>query len=398
MSSPPPSHSGSPTGVGDEHEGQERIPGSVIVHVVTQLCFGGAENHVAELAAAQAADGHKVTVIGLWPGQVAPQKFIDGIRTAGVECAFAHSGLRLLRPFALLRLRHMLSKRNPDVVHSHLPAATIATELWHRRASRRESRKAVATIHGWENRQSVGWRRRVFSWGLRHQNEVIAVSHWLAAQSADFGLDPRAVHVVHHGIQEPSIDPANRQAIRNAIEDHHGSADVRVIGSIARQTEKKGLEVLIGAIPFMDPRNVVVIVGAEGDSTPALRALVADLGVADRCWFAGTTSDPADWISVFDIFCLPSHLEGFGLVLLEAGLIGSPVVATDVPAINEIIRSGVDGVLVPDSDSASLATAIDQILGSPELARQYVDTFRTRVGSDFSFRAMMEATYRVYRS
>lgn len=377
---------------------QESTSGSVIIHVVTQLCFGGAEIHVAELAAAQAADGHKVTVIGLWPGQVAPHEFMDGIRAAGVECAIVHSGHSLLRPLALLRLSHMLSKRNPDVVHSHLPAAAIATGWWHRGASRGGYPQAVATIHGWEDRQSLGWRRRVFSWGLRHHDEVIAVSNWLAARSADFGLDPRAVHVVHHGIQQPSTDAANRQAIRSSIEDHFGSADVRVIGSIARQTEKKGLEVLIGAVPFMDPRNVVVIIGAEGDSTPALRALVTDLGIADRCWFAGTTTDPAGWMSAFDIFCLPSHLEGFGLVLLEAGLIGTPVVATDVPAINEIIRSGVDGILVSDGDSASLASAINQILEDPELAQRFAETFRSRVEADFSFRAMVEATYRVYRS
>jgi glycosyltransferase involved in cell wall biosynthesis len=348
------------------------------------------------MAAAQVVDGHKVMVIGLWPGQLAPEKYAQILRESGVGYAIVHSGHPFLRPLAIPRLRRLLARHNPNVVHSHLPAASIATAWWHRTVSRRRRGQLVATIHGWERRQSLGWRRRLFSWGLKQHDEVIVVSHWLARQTADFGLEPGAVHVVHHGILQPSVDPTNRSAIRKSIEDHFGSHDAQVIGSIARHTESKGLDVLIGAVPLMDPRCVVVIVGAEADATPALKALVAELGIAERCWFTGTTSDPADWMAAFDIFCLPSHLEGFGLVFLEAGFIGIPIVGTDVPATNEIIRTGVDGILVSDGDSASLATSIDCILENSALARQYVDTFRKRVETDFSFKAMVSATYEAY--
>lgn len=382
----------------NEIEVRKLISDSRIVHVITQFCFGGAENHVAQLAAAQVADGHKVSVVGLWPGLVGPERFVKNLQSSGVDCITIHSGWPLLRAQAIHKLGRELSRLKPDIVHSHMAAATIATGWWHR-VHRKQSRcRAVTTIHGWEERQSIGWRRRILSYGLRHHDEIIAVSDWLANRSADFGLDPTVVHVVHHGIQQPAVDSASSKRIQLQIQEHFNSADIRIVGSIARQTEKKGLEVLIKALPLMSSGYRVVIVGAEGDATPKLQSLVAELGVSERCWFAGTTSDAADWMAAFDLFCLPSHLEGFGLVFLEAGLVGVPVVGSDVPAINEIVRTGQDGLLVTDGDSNLLSQAIEQILVDPAFAHGLVTSFRQRVQTKFSFKTMQDAIYRIYES
>ena len=110
----------------------------------------------------------------------------------------------------------------------------------------------------------------------------------------------------------------------------------------------------------------------------------------------GFQQDPDRWISAFDVFALPSRWEGFGLVLLEAGGCGVPVVATDIAPINEIIRNGYDGLRVPVDDPDALAQAIQRVALDPALSDRLRQSFSSRIATEFSESRMLDSVGRIY--
>jgi starch synthase len=106
---------------------------------------------------------------------------------------------------------------------------------------------------------------------------------------------------------------------------------------------------------------------------------------------------PRDWLERADVFVHTSRWEGFGIVLLEAMLASLPVVATRVSAVPEVVVDGGTGFLAEAGDAGAIATAVDQLLASPERARALGEAGRRRARDEFSVAAMAERTLAVYR-
>jgi glycosyltransferase involved in cell wall biosynthesis len=114
---------------------------------------------------------------------------------------------------------------------------------------------------------------------------------------------------------------------------------------------------------------------------------VVFLGYQDQV--EGLTAD-------FDVFLLPSISEGLGLSLLEAMALGKPVVATEVGGIPEVVKSGVNGLLVPPENDRALAEAIIKILSSKQMAFSLGQAAKNTVFDKFSARYMAEKTMEIY--
>jgi D-inositol-3-phosphate glycosyltransferase len=125
-----------------------------------------------------------------------------------------------------------------------------------------------------------------------------------------------------------------------------------------------------------------MIVGGDGEQTPESRELTSQsrrFGVLDRVTFAGRVDheDMPVYYSAADVLALPSHYESFGLVVLESLACGTPVVTTQVGAMEQIIRQGETGCVVQDASPAALAEALEAFLpGSKALP---VDGIRASV-------------------
>jgi glycosyltransferase involved in cell wall biosynthesis len=165
---------------------------------------------------------------------------------------------------------------------------------------------------------------------------------------------------------------------------------VAVVGSISRG---RGLDVLVRALPGLRERfpGVRLLVvgephprGADRDYLSDVRRLAAELGVLDVLVFAGFVEAVADVYAAAAVVVNPARREGFGRVAVEALSAGRPVVATTAGAIPEVLRDGVDGLLVPPDDPAALRRALERILGDPELAARLAASGAARVRSEFS--------------
>jgi len=127
--------------------------------------------------------------------------------------------------------------------------------------------------------------------------------------------------------------------------------------------------------------------GKTAGELEPLRAAVARLGLSDRVLMLQDV--PHDQVGALyagaAMFCLSSLAEPFGIVLLEAGVHGLPVVATQVGGVPEVIRDGEHGLLVPAADTPSLAAAIRRLLDDAELAQRLAGNLRTRVLQEFTW-------------
>lgn len=132
-----------------------------------------------------------------------------------------------------------------------------------------------------------------------------------------------------------------------------------VIGSVGRLDPVKGYDLLLRALAALPDAHLVVL--GEGAARPALAALAADLGVADRVELAGWHARPRLRLPELDVFCLPSRSEGFPLSVVEAMLAGLPVVATRVGSVAEAVADGRTGLLVDPGDVAGLTAALGRL-------------------------------------
>ena len=149
-----------------------------------------------------------------------------------------------------------------------------------------------------------------------------------------------------------------------------------VVGIVGRLQPWKGQELFQRAAALVarerpDVRFVVVggaVLGWEGSYPDDLRRLAGELGIADRVHFAGHQADPGPWLDMLDVAVHASVAEPFGLVLVEAMALGTPLVATAGGGPDEIVEDGRSGLLVEGRSPEGLARSVRRLLDDPGLA------------------------------
>lgn len=232
------------------------------------------------------------------------------------------------------------------------------------------------------------WSRRLDKWAVeiffRQASLILTNSVYAQQQVLSLGLNPNLVKVVYCGYDGMLITKST--AVRTNKKNN------RRILFVGQCAYVKGIEYLLQATPlFSDKGAVIDVVGntaGEPDYFLRLSKIINDLDLQKRVIFHGHISDKAGLAQFYqqaDIFVLPSLMEGFGIVLLEAMSFGLPIIATKVGAIPEIIKDGKNGLLVPPADPLALAKAIDLLLRSPALRDQYGQTGYKFVAEHYKF-------------
>lgn len=170
-----------------------------------------------------------------------------------------------------------------------------------------------------------------------------------------------------------------------------------VFGVVARLTERKGHAILFEALSratSLPPWRLVLL--GEGEAEQELRARAADLGIAERVYWAGSVPDAARQMQAFDLFVLPSKIETMPLTILEAMAGGVPVLATAIYGVPELVEHGATGWLVPPSDVRALEQALSRLAGDPALRRHLGSAGAERYLARFTAERMTEKTMGIY--
>ena len=263
-------------------------------------------------------------------------------------------------------VRWSLQEFRPDVVHVHEPFAP-STGMF---AALRSPAPVVATFHAYAERSALLTAASpVLRLVWRRIEVKVAVSR--AAASFVSRRCGDGFRVVPNG--------ADVGLFMNAIAADRPPG--RTMLFVNRLDRRKGFSVAVRAFAILAKRypDLRFVVVGDGEQRAAVSGLEPD--VRDRVELLGTLphEEVARNHAAADVFVAPATgRESFGIVLVEAMAAGLPVVASAIPGYDEVVRDGVDGVLVPPTDPEALASAVERVLLDPALARRLGEAGRER--------------------
>jgi glycosyltransferase involved in cell wall biosynthesis len=364
------------------------VHGVRIAYIVTRADpIGGVQIHVRDLAAAAQAQGHAVTVITSGSGP-----FIDALRAQDTPTVVLRhlcvpiDPVRDLR--ALREIRALLRDLRPDLLAVHSAKAGVLGRL----AARSLRIPVVLTAHGWTFTpgipplQAAGYRQiERFVGPLA--SKIIAVSEFdrRLALDARIVAEDRIV-TVHNGM--PDVAPRLRA--------DPGRTPPRLI-MVARFSAQKDHPSLLHALAGLQDHPWELDLVGDGPLMGEMKSLAATLGIGGRVRFLGQRMDVDQLLAEAQASLLVTNWEGFPLSVLESMRAGLPVVASSVGGIEEAIRDGKSGYLVPRGNVELLRDRIQRLLTDSTLRSRMGSSGRTRYEQEFTLDRTVSMTLAVYR-
>lgn len=195
--------------------------------------------------------------------------------------------------------------------------------------------------------------RRWIRWAAANSAAIITVSRALAARLADYGISAPIVEVLPNGVDLQKFRPLDRVACRA----RRRLGEERIVVSVGHLLEDKGHQIAIEAL--VDMADVTLLIVGTGPQRQPLERLARRCGLASRVRFLGLVAhrDMPEIYNAADLLVLPSVREGMPNVVLESIACGTPVVATDVGGIGEVLTAPAAGQLMRQRSAAALREA-----------------------------------------
>jgi len=338
-----------------------------LLFFIYTLDGGGAERVASQLCSFWASNEVKVSLVTL-TGVSNNDYLIDdrvhriALQLDGVaRTPFGMIASNLRRAIALRRIIH---QKQPDVVLSFITEANILAII----AARSTNTRVIVSERGFAPKSSVRsvWRmmrKLVYRFADGVVVQTAAVKDWIVAECAvkNIAIVPNSVKLPLP-VDEPVFLP-----------QHVVPSGQKIILMVARLHVLKGVDRLIKA--FADicknhPGWSVVVCGS-GPEHDNLRAMIESLNLGHRVHLPGKVGNVQQWYERADIFALTSRSEGFPNALMEEMACGCAAVSFDCDAgPRDIVRHGVDGILVADQDNTELASALEKIMSDERLRAQ----------------------------
>ena len=356
-----------------------------ILHVITTIDRGGAENHLLELARAQVKTGHKVTVAYL--KGAAEQK--ENFRSAGVEVI--QGGKSFFAQFAKI---HKLARSGLyPIVHAHLPQTELAClGIPNHIISRHNTEPFVPGVPKFLS----SFVARICT----YRSTVIAISDAVKNYTRENSMIASRIpiSVVYYGINHEDFQLHDFDRARWRQQELNCEPEDFVFGTISRLVPQKDLQTLINAFSKIskEVRCKLVIVG-DGVQRNELEKLVKSLNLESKVHFLGKRQDVPELLHGIDAFTLTSKYEGLGLVLLEALASEVPIIAARNSAIKEIVNDEV-ALMFQTSSVPDLEKAMRDLINDPNETSHRVQRGNIRVQQKFGVDSMLNGTEKVYSS
>jgi glycosyltransferase involved in cell wall biosynthesis len=294
------------------------------------------------------------------------------------------------------RLTALVRSRGIDVVHAHDYKVNLLAWL----LARATGVVPMSTAHGYTGNS----RRELLLYYpadkkvLARFPVVVAVSSGVRDALVAGGCRPDRVRVLLNGIDPAAFhrDPARRASARAkyGVSEH----DV-VIGAVGRLEVQKRFDLLIQAVATLREGHsqIRLLVAGDGSLREDLESLVTRQGLGGVCRLVGQVDDVVEFHHALDLLVQSSEYEGTPNVVLEAMAMETPVIATDVGGTAELMRSSIEGIIVPSGDVPALVGAIGGVVSDPGGARKRAEAARRRVELELSFESRLRRLEDIYR-
>ncbi len=353
--------------------------------------IGGTQVHMYSLCRCLVAKGHKPVVLA-WEPSKPSFEVMDEMVVHRFWMPFLFQVLRYPAILYLsLRILSLMRRYKIEIIHAHDYFCGLASVL----AGRLLGKPVVVTFHipmwFWPNLELPVYVSPIEpllkKYFINSVAGIICNSESTRQETLKLGFPGSKLKVIHNWLVQFSKDEITQST--DALPKFN--LDKRdFILSVGRLEDKhKGFSILISALELLTKRGYdldLAIVG-EGPDREMLRMHSLKLGIKDRVHLLGSVSN-SELTSLYEkcvLFVLPSVIEPFGLVLLEAMSFGKPIVATRVGGIPEVIENGENGLLVEPTPKA-LASGIEMILSTPHIGEAFTKRSPEVVSEKFSIR------------
>jgi glycosyltransferase involved in cell wall biosynthesis len=379
-----------------------------ILRVIARLNMGGPAIHVASLAAGLETRGYHTTLVAgsLAPGEDSMAYVAERLGVTVVDVPEIQREVALLHDArSVRRLTAIMRKERPHILHTHTAKAGGLARAAAVAAGRARPPIIVHTFHGHVLKGYFGPGRTAFFRQVervlaRQSDVLIAVSPEVRDELVEHGVAPsEKFAVIRLGI--PLDERLGDASAELDFRRLYGIAeDAFVVGWVGRMTGVKDTGAVLEIVRATRERGVdaVLCMVGDGPDRERLEQLAYDLGIARSTFFVGYQEEVAGYYRLFDAFLLPSVNEGTPVSAIEALASGTPVVATRVGGVPDVVRDGVDGFLVAPGDTEAAAERLAELARHPVLRARLGDAGRREVRARYSVARLVDDVDRLYRS
>ena len=293
---------------------------------------------------------------------------------------------------AIKRVRALIKKYNPDIVYAHSSKAGAIARV----ADIGLKNYCVYNPHGWAFNIRCSAKKKTMYTAIEKVaapfcDKILCISD-AEKQSA---LKKRIckedkLQVIFNGVDIETYESSEHGKVKRA--DLNIPEDAFVVGMVGRISPQKAPDIFVKMAKIVRDKipNAHFIIVGNGNQEAEVRKYAEDNGFSDRLHITGWVDDSMSYVELFDIACLLSRWEGFGLALPEYMMAGKPIVASKVDAIPNIIRDGKNGLLVEVDDDIGASKAVLRIYREDELRNRLVAQGMEDVHKKFNARRVSE--------
>lgn len=368
-----------------------------IVHLITSIEKGGAENHLSCLIRGQVKK-NKVLVVYL-KGKPYWSKYYSSIGVKTLKLPFKNNNfIDIIKN--VLYLKKIYKNYNIDIVHSHLPHM----EFYGWISTLFESKKIKFFISKHVANDFFGGSKfmnksifamlvcKIFS---TKATKIISISNTVRNYFSTglISIDRNKIVTVYYGIDKEYI-----RTITNNKKKIFIPKSKLILGSVGRLVKQKNFEFIIRSFKNYNENsnlNPILVIAGKGPEETKLKTLVSKLNLKNNVFFVGHVDNVANFLKQIDIFCMNSKFEGLGLVMLEAMAFGKPIIAPKISAIPEVIKDGFNGLLTKTDNVKSYVNAMKK-LENFKFRKNLSQKNKLYLKNKFSFDKMINKIQKIY--
>jgi glycosyltransferase involved in cell wall biosynthesis len=362
-----------------------------ILHIITTIDRGGAENHLLSLIRGQIKYyNHEVDLVYLkGDGGLRKELYEIGVKNI-YKLDFSLKGIR--------NLYKIVKTNNYNIVHSHLLKANLIGGI----SSKIANISHIASKHNDEHQLRKNKLYKFIHKKVSDlcDDQIICLSNHVKNYMINMRLDENKMNVIYYSFDK---DLYFVKSGFNIFKEFNIPENSFIFGIIARITEQKGHKYLISAFKKhleKHPNSVLLVVGGIGYNDKYLmevKKIIKELKIDDKVIFTGKRDDAYTIMSQLDVFIMPSLWEGFGMVFLEAGSLEIPIISTKVSAIPEVVSEN-GGILVDVNNlENNLVIAMNEMKENYILYKNRSKKFRIEILNKFDHKRMVDETIGVYK-
>jgi glycosyltransferase involved in cell wall biosynthesis len=302
-------------------------------------------------------------------------------------------------PGAVLKVMKILAQEKIDVIHTHLLDATLVGMIAGRiqRTKKRILTRHHSNYHHVYNRKGI----LIDKFCNALATDIIAVTDIVSSILEREGVDPRKIHLVHHGFDLSEYGRCSTARITAFREKYNIREGQIVIGVVARFTKWKGVQFVIAAFEqFIKkyPDAALLLANAKGNHEDLIKGMLQRLpeGNVRTIVYERDMAALYHALTVFVHVPIDRESEAFGQTYIEAMAAGVPSVITLSGIVNDFVVNGEHALVVPFQDSESICQSIEKIISSPELAGRLRANGKKIVEEKFSLGKMVAELERLY--